>query len=59
MPPASFSAARYVAMLDGGDHQVLDVSASDAARHRHVTHRLAVATVEREGDTHLLAVVTK
>lgn len=47
----------FVAMLDRGDHQVLDVLGGDAARHRHMSHCLAVATVEREGDTHLLAIV--
>ncbi len=47
-----------VAMFDRGDHQVLDVLCGDAARCRHVSHRLAVAAVERERDTHLLAIVT-
>jgi len=37
-----------VAMLDGGDHQVLDVLGGDAARRRYVSHRLAVATNYRE-----------
>ncbi len=46
-----------VAMLDRGNHQVLDVLGGDAARRCHVSHRLAVAAVEREGDTHLLAIV--
>lgn len=42
-------------MLDGGDHQVLDVLGGDAARRRHVSHCLAVAAVESE---RLLAIVT-
>ncbi len=45
-----------VSMLRG-DHQVLDVLGGDAARRRHVAHRLAVVPVEREGDTHLLTIV--
>ena len=46
-----------VAMLDRGDHQVLDVLGGDAARRRHVSHGFTVAAVERECDTHLLAIV--
>ncbi|VVT32346.1 hypothetical protein SPHINGO391_70014 [Sphingomonas aurantiaca] len=47
-----------VAMLDGGNHQVMDVLGGEAARRCNVSHRLAVAAVERECDTHLLAIVT-
>ncbi|TCP65579.1 hypothetical protein C8J43_11016 [Sphingomonas sp. PP-CE-1G-424] len=46
-----------VAMLDRGDHQVLDVLSGDAAPRRHVSHGLPVAAVERERDTDLLAIV--
>ena len=46
-----------VALLDRGDHQGLDVLGGDAARRRNVSHHLAVAAVERECDTHLLAIV--
>ncbi len=38
-----------VAMLDGGNHQVMDVLGGDAAGGRHVPHCLPVAAVEREG----------
>jgi hypothetical protein len=46
-------------MLDCGDHQVLDVLGGDAAGHRDVSHRFAVATVERECDPHFLTIVAK
>ena len=45
-----------VAMLDCGDHQVLDVLGGDAARCCHVSYGLAVAAVERECNTYLLAI---
>ena len=44
-------------MLDGGDHQILDVLGRDAAGRRYMPHCFSVAAVEREGDAHLLAIV--
>jgi len=46
-------------VLDGGDHQVLNVLGSDAASGCDMPHRLAVAAVERERHTHLLAIVAR
>ena len=48
---------RSEAVLDGGDHQVLDVLGGDAARRRHMPHCLAITAVERERGAHLLAIV--
>ncbi len=47
-----------VAMLDRGDHQVLDVLCGDAARRHHVSHGFTVAAVDRECDAYPLAIVT-
>lgn len=44
-------------MLDGGDHEGTNILGGDAARGGDVSHGLPVATVERERDTHPLAVV--
>ena len=37
-----------VAVLDGGDHQILDLLSNGAASGSEVPHRLAVSAVERE-----------
>ena len=43
-------------VLDGGDHQILDVFAGDAAGGGHEAHGLPVAAVEGKGDADALAV---
>ena len=45
------------ARFDGRDHEVADILALDAFGRGDKADRLAVAAVEREGDTDLLAVV--
>src|SRR5215203_5243007 len=45
------------AMLDGGDHEVADILARDAAGRGDEAHGFTVAAVQREGDTDPLTVV--
>ncbi len=42
---------------DVGDHQVANIFGGDAAGGSDVFHGFPVATVERDGDAHLLAIV--
>lgn len=44
-------------MLDGRDHEVANIFALDALGGGDMAHGLAIATVEREGDPDLVAIV--
>src|SRR5690606_24224884 len=45
------------AVLDGGDHEIAHILSLDTLRGGDMAHGFAVATVEGEGDAHLVAVI--
>ena len=60
--PSATRSARHaidlpVAVLRGGCYQVLHALGGDATRRRHMSHRLPIAAVEREGGADLIAVI--